>query len=254
MYLRKRFIDIFSNLVTYSKNPLPIKRGHIEAQVIAHAMGEWNGQSYLNCQQAFEENYKKGVRYFEVDLYKTSDNKIVCFHDVHEERFGLCHGFTEADFKLAAPYGARLLVLESIAKLLKNHPDAYIITDVKNDNYTALCEVVNIFKEYGIDFKKKIIPQIYNPYEFDSVSTLGFERFIFTVYRFRKKMNLVAKFLQQHPQVVALTVPDKWVHKGYIHLAKDCNIQLFVHTINTEDRKKELISQGASGIYSDLLF
>ena len=67
-------------------------------------------------------------------------------------------------------------------------------------------------------------------------------------------MNLVAKFLQQHPQIVVLTVPDKWVHKGYIHLAKDSNIQLFVHTINTEDRKKELISQGASGIYSDLLF
>lgn len=49
---------------------------------IAHALGEINGVKYSNTKEAFELSYKKGFRFFEIDLTITPDDEIVAFHSM----------------------------------------------------------------------------------------------------------------------------------------------------------------------------
>ena len=47
-------------------------------QLIAHAMGGIDGQVYTDSLEAWEENYKRGYRVFEVDLRVLDDATVVC--------------------------------------------------------------------------------------------------------------------------------------------------------------------------------
>ena len=44
-----------------------------EVIAILHAGGELDGNTYLNCQEAFYEYYEQGYRYFEYDFKLSSD-------------------------------------------------------------------------------------------------------------------------------------------------------------------------------------
>lgn len=243
------------NLIPSSSTPLNYRRSQLEHKIAAHALGEWNGQNYLNCREAFEANYAKGVRLFEADFAHSSDNKIVLLHDGHEETFGLKKNFTEAEFLSVKPFGATLLNLKGFVDQIIRYPDVIIITDVKDNNLVVLKAIVEEFKSKNLDYKKTIVPQIYHPSEFPAVNRLGFERIIFTVYRFRNMKNLTARFLRKTPQICALTVPDKWIEKkNYLRLIKQCQIDIYVHSINDEKRRDYLYSKGVKGIYTHSLF
>jgi len=250
----KKLFEFVTNLIPSGNGKLPFSRKAIGHQLVVHAFGEWKGEAYLNCKEAFEENYAKGLRLFEVDFSLSSDKKIVLFHDGHEERFGLSKNFNEASFLAASPYGATLLNLTSFIELLVKYPDVTIITDVKDDNVLVLSKIVEVFKQHSLDHTNRLIPQIYHPSEFPGIKKLNFSKIIFTVYRFRKKKNLTARFLRKTPEISALTVPDKWIEsKDYLQLAQSCQIDLFVHTINDHKRRDSLFSKGVKGIYSDRL-
>jgi glycerophosphoryl diester phosphodiesterase len=250
----KKAIERILNLIPVSSSPVTFQRDRIDTQVIAHALGMWKGEKYLNSKDAFETSYEKGVRFFETDISLTRDNKIVLFHDGHESRFGLRKDFSEKEFVEARPFGTELLTAEGLASLLAKYSDARIITDVKDDNVFVLKKLSEIFTSHGIDPKQRIIPQIYHPSEFKAVKALGFKHMIFTVYRFRKRINLTARFLRNHPEISALTVPDKWIDKGYSKLAETCNIDIFVHSISDPKRRDELFRKGVHGIYTHDLF
>ena len=47
---------------------------------IAHALGGVGGKTYTNSIQAFEHNYNKGFKVFEVDLDFTSDDELIAWH------------------------------------------------------------------------------------------------------------------------------------------------------------------------------
>ncbi len=251
----RKFIDFCLNIIPVSQAPLSISRKPLQSDVVAHALGQWNGENYLNCQEAFEENYAKGLRLFETDFSLTSDGAVVLFHDGHEERFGLKKSFTEVDFLSARPFGSHLLNLEALGKLLLKYPDSKIITDVKDDNLKVLMIINQKLNQMGVNVSSQIIPQIYHPSEFPKIKAMGFEQMIFTVYRFKKRKNLTARFLRQNPEISALTVPDKWIEKkNYVKLAKQCDIDIFVHSINDEKRREQLKKLGVRGIYSHQLF
>lgn len=246
-----KIIESLINLFPVTSTDLPYSRRSLGSKVVAHAMGDWNGEKYLNCLEAFETNYSRGARVFETDLHITSDDKTVLFHEGYEKRFGLPNHFTESQFLNAKPFGATLMNLVSLVQLTKKYPDVKIVTDVKTDNVAVLSRLVHIFKSENADFKQFIIPQIYHPNEFNSVKELGFESMIFTVYRFRKMKNLTARLLRKHPEIIALTVPDKWIEsKNYIELSQKCSIDIFVHSIESEDRRDYLYERGVFGIYT----
>ena len=48
---------------------------------IAHATGEIDGNTYLNCKESLLQSLDKGYKYIEVDLGLTTDSELVCIHD-----------------------------------------------------------------------------------------------------------------------------------------------------------------------------
>ena len=52
-----------------------------EYKFIAHAAGSFDQNIYTNSLEALNENYKLGIKLFELDLNLTSDNIIVAVHN-----------------------------------------------------------------------------------------------------------------------------------------------------------------------------
>lgn len=65
--------------------PLQVKRGLL----VAHGMGGIDGVRTSNSLEALQCNYKRGFRWFEVDLATTSDGELMCFHKGDEKLAGL---------------------------------------------------------------------------------------------------------------------------------------------------------------------
>ena len=63
---------------------------------------------------------------------------------------------------------------------LSEHPDALLVTDVKEGNLEALRHISANYPQ----FLSRIVPQIYQPTEYSVVQDLGFERIIWTLYMY----------------------------------------------------------------------
>ena len=137
---------------------------------VAHAGGGVNRMSHTNSHDALDHNLKQGFSHFELDFSFTEDGKLVCIHD-YEENFEAIFGFqTEEKPTLDAfkslvekASGFKNCTLESLTVWMEQNPSVFIITDIKEDNLKAL----RMISEKAPDFKRRIIPQIYDPYNYN---------------------------------------------------------------------------------------
>jgi len=107
--------------------------------VVAHAFGPVGPQRwrYTNTLEAFQENYQRGFRVFEVDLVRLADGTVFAAHNGLEARYGLSKSFrdaTRADIE-GVKYGGRYTALDGAAlvELLRDHRGAFFIADAKWD-------------------------------------------------------------------------------------------------------------------------
>jgi glycerophosphoryl diester phosphodiesterase len=102
---------------------------------VAHAFGAVDGHTYTNSLEAFQRNYGRGFRVFEVDVVRLKDGTALLAHSGLEENYGLNKSFREATWAELAGhrYLGRYTVLRSqdLVRLLRDHPDAYAILDSK---------------------------------------------------------------------------------------------------------------------------
>jgi glycerophosphoryl diester phosphodiesterase len=102
---------------------------------VAHAFGAIDGRLYTNSLEAFQRNYRRGFRVFEVDVVRLGDGTALLAHDGLEANYGLNKPFTEATWADLAghKYLGRYTILrvQELAKLLRQHPDMYVILDSK---------------------------------------------------------------------------------------------------------------------------
>ena len=101
----------------------------------AHAFGAIDGRLYTNSLEAFQRNYGRGFRVFEVDLVRLADGTALLAHDGLEANYGLNKPFTEATWADLAghKYLGRYTILrvQELARLLRQHPDMYVILDLQ---------------------------------------------------------------------------------------------------------------------------
>ena len=128
------------------------------ARFIAHAGGKIDNITYTNSLEALTENYKKGFRYFELDILKTADNKFVAAHDWKKWRKN--HGFQEDEPITHEIFMSRKaknkftpLSIAEINAWFKNHPDAILVTDK-----------VNTPKQFSeaFNFKSRLIMELFS--------------------------------------------------------------------------------------------
>ncbi len=221
------------------------------ADRVAHAGGGYNGVAYTNSIEALNAN-KNDFNLFEIDLALTSDGRIVCSHDwdyYPKQIFGFdLHGTpTYDEFVNLVENNDKFTncTLESLIQWLDVTPHASIVTDIKENNIKALEYIATKFTKH----LPRFIPQIYNMQEYDSVSELGFDRIILTIYAWGASEDEIVAQAKTR-KLFAVTVPD--YRAAYIgKRLKDTGQRVYAHTINSKETKDLMRWFGVDEIYTD---
>lgn len=222
------------------------------ARYVAHAGGEVSGVPFSNSLEAFNNSYKKGFRFFEADFNWTSDNKLVLIHDWDSACSGLFHvpskRYTLGEYKkFKMLKNLTQMNFDQLAQWMRQHPDAYIVTDVKENNLPALQTI----SQTQPQLMSHIIPQIYRLYEYTPTRRLGFNNVILTLYQRDYNDKIVLDFVKRFP-VAAITMPINRAERLPLAL-KNQGVFTYVHTVNDRETEKSLNSKGVSGFYTDSL-
>lgn len=101
---------------------------------IAHAGGSIDGKTYTNSLEALNISYKKGLRYFELDIIETSDNHYVAVHGWKNWLKKVSYKGpippTKHDFMRHKIFGKYTPVdMETLNLWFEKHKDAVLVTD-----------------------------------------------------------------------------------------------------------------------------
>lgn len=152
----RKAISIQVDLNSRSINKDNIKNN--TERFIAHAGGKVKNKTYTNSLEALNTNYKKGFRYFELDIIKTSDNIFVAAHDwkgwKKKHNFPTDQPITLETFMATKVFNQFTpLSIKQINTWFKNHPDAILVTD-KVNNPQQFTKVFN--------YKDRLIMELYS--------------------------------------------------------------------------------------------
>ena len=222
-------------------------------RLIAHSGGALGELTYTNSLDALEAN-KNAFDLFEVDLNFTSDGHLACIHDwdvTFEKLFGPDPdgAVSLAAFKsMSSDLSFRPCDLDSLAAWLAENPSKKVITDIKDDNLAALKLIASRFPEL-ID---RFVPQSYRLGDFADIADLGYQNVILTLYALREiQVSDLVDDLSKH-QYFAVAFPES-VAGELAGILAPLGLRMYVHTINSHDRQRELQQQGVWGIYTDFL-
>jgi glycerophosphoryl diester phosphodiesterase len=228
-----------------------------EARRIAHAGGGIGSASYTNSYEALNSNLGKGFQYFKLDFSFTKDDRLVCLHD-WQDNFTSVFGFETRDkltlkeFKSLSANKAKFkpCTLDGLISWMKDHPAAFIVTDVKEDNEKALRMLLKKLP----DAKRRVIPQIYEPMTFSAIKKMGFEQIIWTLYRYSGTNDRVLEWVDKFDGPIAVTMPKGRAASFLPKALKIKHIPTYVHTVNSPEEKTRYASQfGVTEVYTDFL-
>jgi glycerophosphoryl diester phosphodiesterase len=132
---------------------------------VAHAFGAIDGRPYTNSLEAFQRNYRRGFRVFEVDQVLLADGTVLLAHDGLEANYGLRKPFQQATWRDLAGhrYLGRYTVLRSqdMLRLLVDHPDAFLIPDPKYSRPQIFRTYVRQAAAMGrLDLLERVMPHV----------------------------------------------------------------------------------------------
>lgn len=221
--------------------------------LVAHAGGGVENLPYHNSLEVLNSSYSKGFRFIELDFEWTSDEYLVLIHDWKGSIVELYdlppHRYSLKEYKnLRMINGMTNLTLGDLAEWIKQHPDVFIITDVKRDNIQALTRIREKFPELVRNF----IPQIYHFYEYFSVQDLGYKHIILTLYVAAYSDEAVLKFAKKC-QIAAVTMSVNRALTELPRKLKRLGIPTYAHTVNEVSLQRKLCANDIFGVYTDTL-
>jgi glycerophosphoryl diester phosphodiesterase len=268
-----------ANATIFKKNAVPIiahepstantdKHWHLYGEgsgfiIIAHGLGGLtNGSKKIarsDTQEAFQENYAKGIQVFEADFRETVDGKYIVSHSPGTSNIlpykKSISEITEAEFlsgKLEGKF--TLLSMQNVLELLKEYPDIVVITDPKIPNekfYETLAKNIELFdpKLYA-----RIIPQVYSLETIEWASKYPFQEFIFTLYKTNLNDQQIIEVLKENPKIKGIAMPITRYSDELLKEAKKLDRHVFLHTLNDSKVIDDYRQKGITGIYTDFYF
>lgn len=227
-----------------------------DLQRVAHAGGQIEGKTYTNSYDALDFNLQNGFTYFELDFSFTADNQLVC---IHEWEFGAQRVFGAAlkekpslkQFEYLARNIAtfKSCTLKGLSEWLLKNPGATIVTDVKEDNITALKQISNTVP----DASHRVIPQIYQPDNFNTIRKMGYQSIIWTLYRYAGDDDEVIKNTERFNGAFAITMSTDRANKKLLNALQQRKIPVYIHTINANILAQQYLKRPDTEIYTDFL-
>ena len=236
------------------------------SEIVGHSFGQIDEYPYTGSLEAFQYNYEKGYRTFEVDMEVTSDGKVVLRHDwdfAIQENVSSANIPTEEEFLSIPIYGKYTpLSFSDLCKIMKEHPDIWVVTDTKytmpEDVSKQFAIMVNTAEELGMtEVLDRMIVQIYNEPMLDYVrSAYPFKSYIFTLYQrwgaTAEEFIEIARWSVEHD--IDVITMDGWrATEEIMEIAERYDLDIYVHTVNDSVEAKEHFQRGVKGIYTDKL-
>lgn len=235
-------------------------------RTIAHAMGELDGDTYLNSRESFLTYYEKGCRLFEVDLTRTSDGVWVCRHSWNNsmgqwEEEGK-KVLTAEEFLSTPLYGKYTpMSLKDLFQLLKDYPDAFVLLDSKQysiRNYQKTLEdyseYLEIAREAGAEqVLSQLIPEIYNEAMFPGTALMyKFPSYIYSLWQkySTEELENIAAFCKDKG-IPAVTIYDQYWTEEIQKIFDRQGILVYIYTVNDLNKANEYLNAGAAGICTD---
>lgn len=241
--------------------------------LVVHALGGIDEVHYTNSKEALENSYEKGNRLFECDMIMTADGKLAACHDWEfwnrkvdlegpgDGERGEIYVPTLDDFmnrKFLGKYTP--LSGTDIMLFLKEHPDAYVITDTKyvepDEIKKEFQELVKEAQESGCEpILDRFVVQLYHGYMYGIVQDIyPFPNCIFTLYAEgykgeEDKMKEYAEFCVLY-NVDVITMNAEYYHDELLDICNQHGIRLFVHTVNSQEEIAVFHEKGI-GVYTD---
>ena len=250
------------------RNSLSIKINQIGSwkgeQLIAHAGGSIDGISYTNSLNAIEQSYKNGFKVFEVDFAYSLDGHMVCKHDwEYNIQEGNESGEVwDKETFLSVPLHGKYIPIDIIllCEFMEEHPDVYIITDTKDTKQDLVRrDFLSIIEDIRISGHEQVLDrfviQIYNDSMYDTIYDIyPFKNWIFTFYNIwggdSGEFKDISEFCYQKG-INNITCWYMYASDEVLDIAKNYNINVYVHTVNDIDEAKLLLKRGVRGIYTD---
>jgi len=235
--------------------------------IIAHAGGGIDGNSYTNSREAITSNYNYGTRIFEIDFDLTSDGHWVAAHDwPNWKRQTEYEGETPPDlttfnatlrtykrggWSINSKYTAMDMVW--LENFLTKHPDAYIVTDMKEvDQFPAFVDT--ILKSPNRD---QFIFQAYSIENIDMIKSRSEEaKIILTLYRIGYPEALFNSLADRKGDLIGITAPMSWALVDVaMQRLSDTGLPLYLHgapsNINSRGLHSDFAAKGVNGFYLD---
>ncbi|WP_055069791.1 glycerophosphodiester phosphodiesterase family protein [Clostridium massiliamazoniense] len=232
-------------------------------QIVAHAMGAVNKTAYTNSLEAFQENYNKGIRIFEVDLVMTSDKHLVLRHYWNKNELNkgnLNDKLTLKEFKNSKILNKYTSIdFDLLLDLLEQNKDVFFILDIKEPNKKEIKESFSyIDKKLKLRNKEiinRIIPQVLSEeMYYDLKEIRDFPIVFYGLYttNVSKEKEKIIKFIKKE-NIFAVSMWGYDFDDEFIRKVKDMDANVYVHTINAKEEAINFIKRGADGIYTDYL-
>jgi glycerophosphoryl diester phosphodiesterase len=238
-------------------------------KLVAHALGGIKYKRATNSLAAMKFNYtQNSLKLFEADLILSSDHVLVARHDWLPYLYDLLEQDVPDDKKLSPLtfeefMGMKVnnefypLDFQTLAVILKNHPDIFLITDTKSTNpeeYRIQYNlIVKIAKEIDESILDRIVIEVYNEEMYEEVIKIyPFKNIFYALYMNTDSENKIINFCNTN-HIEYIAIPRERVTQEFIKKLLDQNIKTFVHTVNDAGEVKELKAMGVWGIFSDFL-
>ena len=113
---------------------------------------------------------------------------------------------------------------------------------------------MKIISENIPEFEKRIIPQIYDPRNYNEVKGMGYEQIIWTLYRYNGSNDDVLRWTEKFNGLFAITMPKNRATSDLPRKLAERHIPAYVHTINTLKEADKFVNDfGVTEIYTDFL-
>lgn len=268
--MKKKLIILFtalfvvSSVVFVSCGEYGAPKISISFENIVHAGGELWGvdsegtfRSFFgsNSLEGLENCVANGYNAIELDFNFTSDGHLVCIHDWSAEYIDTITTGTPMSYDEFMSskifWNFTPLDIEAVGKFMGEHPEIYIITDIKE----RFSEAVEAISAALPDLKDRIVVQIYEKDDYDTVSAAGFTNIIFTLYRldWQSKTDTadLVRFERSHPLIGFTFAKELCDEKNYVSKMSKAGVPLYVHTVNAPAEIQKYHAMGVYGVYTD---
>ena len=226
---------------------------------IAHAGGGLGENVYTNSFEAMQNSVENGMEYLEIDLSFTSDGELVCIHDwgkTFEQLFGQKServSLVEFEKLVQNKKEFTICTLDTLVDWLENNKKIKIVTDIKDTNFNL--NGLKLIKESFDEYADRIIPQIYNPEDYNAVKELGYKNIIWTLYAYSGSKDDVYSWVEKMEGLSAVAMFQDVAENGVSTKIKEKGIPVYVHTINDKNIFDYLVKNfGVTEIYTDYLY